>query len=488
MPSKQGQVVLKTLKSNALTIATLAGVLIGIIFGVSLRTREEDWSQREVMYVKFIGSLFLQMLKAIIIPLIIPSLIVAVGSLDLSLSGKIGGRAIAYYMGTTICAVILGIILVTSIQPGKGAEPETNRVVERNITTEDTLMDLVRNLFPPNIVQACTQQVTTQLVYKPEYEIDNKTLPKHDWAFKTSFQDNTNILGLVMFSLVFGVAIASVGEEGKPVLKFFEAFVSIMMKLTSWIINLAPIGVLFLVAGSVIEMKNPAQIFASLAWYFATVLIGLAIHSMVVLPVIYGVITRSLPFGFIKNMGNALATAFGTASSSATLPVTMDALEQKNNIDPRISRFVLPIGATINMDGTALYEAVAAIFIAQVRGVALDAGKVAAISITATCASIGAAGIPQAGLVTMVMVLQTVGLPSNDVALILAVDWLLDRFRTAINVLGDSLGAGIVYHMSKKELEKMDHEAVEDVVSNGNEVALTELKNGQTNSGYEEKL
>ena len=291
-----------------------------------------------------------------------------------------------------------------------------------------------------------------------------------------------------MFSLVFGVAIASVGEEGKPVLKFFEAFVSIMMKLTSWIINLAPIGVLFLVAGSVIEMKNPAQIFASLAWYFATVLIGLAIHSMVVLPVIYGVITRSSPFGFIKNMGNALATAFGTASSSATLPVTMDALEQKNNIDPRISRFVLPIGATINMDGTALYEAVAAIFIAQVRGVALDAGKVAAISITATCASIGAAGIPQAGLVTMVMVLQTVGLPSNDVALILAVDWLLDRFRTAINVLGDSLGAGIVYHMSKKELEKMDHEAVEDVVSNGNEVALTELKNGQTNSGYEEKL
>ena len=144
-----------------------------------------------------------------------------------------------------------------------------------------------------------------------------------------------------MFSLVFGVAIASVGEEGKPVLKFFEAFVSIMMKLTSWIINLAPIGVLFLVAGSVIEMKNPAQIFASLAWYFATVLIGLAIHSMVVLPVIYGVITRSLPFGFIKNMGNALATAFGTASSSATLPVTMDALEQKNNVDPRISRLNL---------------------------------------------------------------------------------------------------------------------------------------------------
>merc|ERR1739836_238279 len=192
----------------------------------------------------------------------------------------------------------------------------------------------------------------------------------------------------------------------------------------------------------------------SLAWYFATVLIGLAIHSMVVLPVIYGVITRSLPFGFIKNMGNALATAFGTASSSATLPVTMDALEQKNNIDPRISRFVLPIGATINMDGTALYEAVAAIFISQIRQMQMSIGQVVAVSITATAASIGAAGIPQAGLVTMVMVLDTVGLPAEDVTLILAVDWLLDRFRTAINVLGDSIGAGIVYELSKGDLEE----------------------------------
>merc|ERR1712008_494532 len=162
---------------------------------------------------------------------------------------------------------------------------------------------------------------------------------------------------------------------------------------------------------------------------------GLSIHGLLILPLIYGVMTRSLPFKFISNMANALATAFGTASSSATLPVTIDALENNNKIDPRITRFILPIGATINMDGTALYEAVAAIFIAQVRGITLDAGKVIAISITAT-----AAGIPQAGLVTMVMVLQTVGLPPTDVALILAVDWLLDRFTTGKNVLGDAIG------------------------------------------------
>lgn len=241
---------------------------------------------------------------------------------------------------------------------------------------------------------------------------------------------STNILGLVAFSLVFGVAIAATGAEGKPVLDFFTSFVAIMMKITGWIINLAPIGVLFLVAGSILDMKDVGKTFASLGWYFGTVLLGLGIHGIIVLPAIYGIFTRSWPFRYVINMGHALATAFGTASSAATLPVTIEALETKNKIDPRITRFILPIGATINMDGTALYEAVAAIFIAQVRGITLDAGQVVAISITATAASIGAAGIPQAGLVTMVMVLQTVGLPSTDVALIFAVDWLLDRYNS----------------------------------------------------------
>jgi len=481
--------VKKVLVSNALTLATLGGVLAGIVLGVCLRTREDPYTKREAMYVKFVGTLFFSMLKCIIIPLIIPSLIVAVGSLDLKISGKVGARGVLYYMSTTIIAVILGIILVTTIQPGKGAEPVKGNQVERNITTEDTLMDLVRNLFPPNIIQACTKQVTTDLMYLPKYTTNNETWDKRDWAFKTSMKDNTNILGLVVFSLVFGVAIAAVGEEGEAILKFFSSLVSVMMKVTGWVINLAPVGVLFLVAGSVIEMENPAKTFESLGWYFATVILGLSIHGLLILPLIFGIMTRNLPFKFISNMANALATAFGTASSSATLPVTIDALENKNKIDPRITRFILPIGATINMDGTALYEAVAAIFIAQVRGITLDAGKVIAISITATAASIGAAGIPQAGLVTMVMVLQTVGLPSTDVALILAVDWLLDRFRTAINVLGDALGAGIVYHLSKNELSTMDQQMEENIHENNGTVVMQEIsKNGQTNKAFDEKI
>jgi Na+/H+-dicarboxylate symporter len=200
--------------------------------------------------------------------------------------GKVGARGVAYYMSTTICAVILGIILVTTIQPGSGAEPvtDTSTAPKRNITTQDTLMDLVRNLFPPNIIQACTMQMKTELVYPGSDEI-----PKNDWPFKTTMASNTNILGLVVFSLAFGIAIASVGKEAEPILKFFASFVAIMMKITGWIINLAPVGVCFLVAGQILEMDDVAKTFASLGWYFATVVLGLTIHGCIILPLIYGI-------------------------------------------------------------------------------------------------------------------------------------------------------------------------------------------------------
>eukprot|EP00090_Calanus_glacialis_P030538 TRINITY_DN4930_c0_g1_i1.p1 TRINITY_DN4930_c0_g1~~TRINITY_DN4930_c0_g1_i1.p1 ORF type:complete len:494 (+),score=139.84 TRINITY_DN4930_c0_g1_i1:271-1752(+) len=459
--------VVRSLKENLLTIATLAGVIIGVILGVCLKNgSDEPWSKRDAMYVSYIGKLFLNMLKCVIIPLIIPSLIASIGSMDLSLSGKVGLRAVVYYMATTVLAVILGIILVTSIRPGAGGIAEEDlqeQTTKRNITTADTLMDLLRNCFPPNIIQAGLQQYKTELIYPGEEEsIDMDTgatidpADKSTWMFKSAWSNGTNILGLVIFSIVTGVAIAMCGEDGKPLLHFFESVSIVMMKVTTWIIHLAPIGVCFLVAGQLLEMKDIAGEFLKLGWYFFTVLLGLFIHGLIVLPTIYGLATRSLPFRFIANMGNPLATAFGTASSSATLPVTINALEEKNGVDPKIARFVLPIGATINMDGTALYEAVAALFIAQMNGINPNIGQVIAISITATAASIGAAGIPQAGLVTMVMVLDTVGLPSEAVSLILSIDWLLDRFRTAINVLGDSLGAGIVAHLSKGELEEME--------------------------------
>jgi len=451
----------KILKDNLLTLATLFGVIAGMSLGVGLKSVGDGiWTERQASYVGYPGKIFLNMLKCVIIPLVVPSLIASIGSLDLRVSGRIGGRAVAYYMTTTVIAVTLGICLVVGIQPGVGNTSGGGVKQTRNVTTQDTLMDLVTNCFPANLVQSTMYQYRTTLEYPGNEAVEDVStgaildpLEKATWKMGHTYGGSTNILGLVVFSVATGVAISLCGEEGKPLLAFFKSVSAVMMRLTSWIVHLAPIGVCFLIAGEIVHMKSILAELTKLSWYLVTIVIGLSIQGGVILPLVYSLVTRRLPFSFIGKMGPALATAFGTASSSATLPVTINSLEQGNKIDPRVARFVLPIGATINMDGTALYEAVAAVFIAQMVNMNPSIGQIIIISITATAASIGAAGIPHAGLVTLVMVLETVGLPSESVAIIMSVDWLVDRFRTAINVLGDAFGAAIVAHLSKEELE-----------------------------------
>jgi len=448
-------------KENFITMATLLGVIAGVSLGLSLKSVGDGvYTARQAYYIGYPGKLFLNMLKCLIIPLIVPSLIASIGSLDLRLSGKIGSRAVLYYMTTTFLAVSLGIILTVVIQPGAA---NTDTVIEEKENSQgtavDTLLDLFTNCFPPNLVQATMQQYKTTII-DPGHEVVEDTstgamiYPDNldTWKMGSTWNHSTNILGLVIFSVATGIAIALSGEEGKPLLAFFKSVSHVMMKITNWVVHLAPIGVAFLIAGEILHMKSVLAELTKLVWYLITVTLGITFHGFIVLPIIYSLVTKTLPFKFIGKMGPALATAFGTASSSATLPVTVNSLEQGCKVDSRISRFILPIGATINMDGTALYEAVAAVFIAQMVGMNPSLGQIIIISITATAASIGAAGIPHAGLVTLVMVLDTVGLPGEAVSIIMSVDWLVDRVRTAVNVLGDAIGAAIVAHLSKDEL------------------------------------
>ena len=370
----------------------------GVSLGLSLKSVGDGiYTARQSYYVGYPGKIFLNMLKCLIIPLIVPSLIASIGQLDLRVSGKIGGRAVLYYMMTTFLAVTLGIILCVSIRPGIA---NTDQVIEEGKeakgTAVDTLLDLISNCFPPNLLQATMQQYKTTVV-EPNNEVseDPSTgaliVPDdiNTWRMSSTWTQSTNILGLVIFSVATGIAIALSGEEGRPLLSFFKSVSHVMMRVTTWVVSLAPVGVAFLIAGEILHMKSVLAELTKLAWYLVTVILGISIHGFVLLPLIYSLLTRSLPFKFIGKMGPALATAFGTASSSATLPVTVNSLEQGNKIDPRISRFILPIGATINMDGTALYEAVAAIFIAQMVGMNPSLGQIIIISITATAASIG---------------------------------------------------------------------------------------------------
>jgi Na+/H+-dicarboxylate symporter len=456
-------------RSGGLALATLVGVLGGVCFGLVLHQLKEHWTEREVMYVSFIGNLFLRMLKAIVIPLIVPSLITAVGSLNVSVSGLVGRRAVVYFLLTTFLAVFLGLALAVVIHPGDPSAKEGfgSAYIERDTTTPDTFLDLVRQLVPPNLVQATMQHTRTSLI-KPSDDctpscIDEKSGDLRNasdpltWETKQEEEDGTNTLGLIVFAIILGIALAQLGEKGKPLLLFFSSLSDVMMVITTWIIYLAPVGVFFLVAGQVLGTSNLLKVLTSLGLFVGTAIAGSLIHGFVLLPLIYRLITKKSPFMFIVNMGNALTTAFGTASSSATLPVTMQMLENKNKVDPRISRFVLPIGATVNMDGTALWQAVAAIFISQLNGQQLNLGQYMAVSIAAVGASIGSAGIPGGSIVTLIMVLDTLGLPAGDVTIVLAVDWLLDRFQTVINVLGDSLGAGIVDQLCRDKLDENDN-------------------------------
>merc|ERR1711976_961563 len=333
------------------------------------------------------------MLKALTAPIIVPSIIVAVGSIKTS--STIGIRALGYYIMTTVLAVIVGINLVTLIKPGSGltyiAQESLEKRVEKNITSEDILLDFVRNMFPSNFIQAFTQQVSTKLIY-------NETVEKNDWDFKVEVRDNTNTLGLIMFSFTFGLALSSIGRQGQPLLDLFASFNTAVDKIISWIMNLAPIAITFSLTASIISMDDPKETFTLLAWYIATVLFGILVHALT-LSLIYGIFTRSLPFTFIKNMGPALATAFATRSSAAAMPLTLNCLETQNKLDSKITRFIFPIGALINMDGCAVYASVTAIFLAQVNSMTINASQAAAMSITATFASIGAAFGPGAGMV-----------------------------------------------------------------------------------------
>nr|XP_012420689.1 PREDICTED: excitatory amino acid transporter 4 isoform X2 [Odobenus rosmarus divergens] len=472
--------VLRFLRRNAFILLTVSAVVIGVSLAFALRPYQLTY--RQIKYFSFPGELLMRMLQMLVLPLIVSSLVTGMASLDNKATGRMGMRAAVYYMVTTVIAVFIGILMVTIIHPGKGSKEGLHREGRiETIPTADAFMDLVRNMFPPNLVEACFKQFKTQYSTRlpgtsmpPPSSMDNGTslLENVTWALGTlqevlSFEETVpvpgsangiNALGLVVFSVAFGLVIGGMKHKGRVLRDFFDSLNEAIMRMVGIIIWYAPVGILFLIAGKILEMEDMAVLGGQLGMYTLTVIVGLFLHAGGVLPLIYFLITHRNPFPFIGGMLQALITAMGTSSSSATLPITFRCLEEGLGVDRRITRFVLPVGATVNMDGTALYEALAAIFIAQVNNYELNLGQITTISITATAASIGAAGIPQAGLVTMVIVLTSVGLPTEDITLIIAVDWFLDRLRTMTNVLGDSIGAAVIEHLSQRELELQEAE------------------------------
>ncbi|XP_017334046.1 excitatory amino acid transporter 5 [Ictalurus punctatus] len=460
-------------KRNGLLTLSVLGVFTGCILGYTLRGCE--LSTQAKIYFSFPGELLMRMLKMLILPLITSSLMSGLSSMESKACCHMGLLTVTYYLWTTFTAVVVGIVLVVIIKPGFATDMERTRLGGGPVmTSADALLDLIRNMIPSNLIEATFQQYKTNLIPVLQTPDSNK---QHNFVYLMPDEDHPkgytvlldltprpdihykiypgsshqmNVLGIVIFSATMGLLLGKMGERGAPLVNVCKCINECVMQIINAAVWYFPFGIVFLVAAKIVDMSDPSTLGKKLGWYAVTVMTGLFIHGFILLPLFYFLLTRKNPFKFIRGLLQAMVIALATSSSSATLPITMKCLLENCHVERQIARFVLPVGATINMDGTALYEAVAAIFIAQVNEYELDFGQMVTISITATAASIGAAGIPQAGLVTMVIVLTSVGLPPDDVTLIVAIDWILDRFRTMINVLGDSLAAGIIGHLCQK--------------------------------------
>jgi len=377
----------------------------------------------------FLGGLFLQVLKLLVIPLVVTSMICGITALgDVRKLGNIGIMTVGYYLSTAGVAVFTGIVLVLVIKPGINAD-DTFAFVSENVLAKEnaTVLDTVLNVFRGQ-----------------EGEPGSGMFPENIFEAAAS----TNVLGLLTFAIIFGAVLTTLGEQGRPVIEFFRSANEAVMKMVHLVMYTAPVGIFALVAFNIAK-NGGAEAFGvelrRLSWYTLTVIVGLSIHS-IFLATLLKLFTGRNPLTYTLGILRALLTSLSTASSSATLPITMECVEQNNGVSNRAASFVLPLGATVNMDGTALYEAVAVIFIAQRAGIPLPLGILVVIFLTATLAAIGAAGIPEAGLVTMVIVLTAAGLPTSGIGTILAIDWFLDRLRTTVNVYGDAIGSGIIDH------------------------------------------
>lgn len=365
-----------------------------------------------------VGQLFLRMLKMVSVPLIITSLLS--GVLGLASAGrlrKLFTMTLSYYIATSVLAIVTGIFLVNAINPGGS----TKERMEAKVQGKEELPP------PPDLGDTLYQQVERLIPENPLYAVVE-----------------SEFLSIIAFSIAFGVFTILIGGHTLQLFRdFFGAAFEVMMKMTMAIIFLAPYGVFGLMLYA--TATQGGAVFQTLAWYLATVALALAVHAMITLPLILQFVAKRNPFEYIKALSPALLTAFSSASSNATLPLTMNCVEKRANIDNRVGSFVLPLGATVNMDGTALFEVIAVLFIAQLTpGVNLTLAEQFLIAFTALLASIGAAGIPSAGLVMMIIVLQAVNLPTDRVGLILAVDRILDMCRTSVNVWSDACGCAVV--------------------------------------------
>ena len=407
----------KTKKKIGLSTQIFIALLIGALFGVVIHYWIPSSYIKDTVIVEgvlyVVGQGFIRLMQMLVVPLVFCSLIcgsMAIG--DTKTLGKVGVKTIGFYLVTTALAVCVALGSALLINPGRGLDMDAVQKGTVSSTTEATsLVDTLLNIIPKNPVQSMA---------------------------------NGDMLPIIVFALFVGIMLAKLGTRGSVVANFFSQFNDVMMEMTMAIMKIAPIGVFCLIARTFATVGFSA--FAPMLKYMGNVTLALAIQCLVVYQILLFVFTRLNPFKFIKKFLLVMGFAFSTATSNATIPMSIDTLSKKMGVSKQISSFTIPLGATINMDGTSIMQGVAVVFIAQAYGIPLTMGNLATVVVTATLASIGTAGVPSVGLVTLAMVLNSVGLPTEGIALIMGIDRILDMIRTAVNITGDAVCTTIVCH------------------------------------------
>jgi len=402
----------------------IIGLTLGLIFGVI--SASQGWGDFTNNWIAPFGKIFINLLKLIAVPLVLSSLITGVASLsDLKKLSRIGGKTITIYIVTTAIAVTIGLVAVNIIQPGE--------------TVPEDMKTKLQNTYQSAASgkMEAAEQVKDRTILQPVVDM----VPSN---FFSSASNNRNMLQVVFVAIIVGIALIQIPKEkARPVLEFMEGINDLVIKLVDNIMLMAPIGVFALIADTITSVagnniNNVLELLSALGFYMLAVIIGLFLHMVVTYSTILKIFSKMSLKKFYQGIAPAQLLAFSTSSSGATLPVTMERCEDELGVSEEVSSFVLPLGATINMDGTALYQAVAAVFIAQTLGMDLTLGAQLTIVLTAVLASIGTAAVPGAGIIMLVIILEAIGIPSAGIALILGVDRILDMMRTVTNVTGDA--------------------------------------------------
>ncbi|MAW21479.1 MAG: dicarboxylate/amino acid:cation symporter [Flavobacteriales bacterium] len=412
------------MKKLALHWRIIIGMVLGIAFG--FLASKMGWISFTNDWIKPWGIIFVNLLKLIAVPLVFASLVKGVASLsDISKLSRIGGKTIAVYLTSTVIAVTIGLLLVNTVRPGSNFDKESVEVTESTQSGANKKIVDAANVNEDGPMQFAVDIVPTNIFL--------------------SASSNRNMLQVIFFAILFGIAMVMLPNEKTNYVKgFFDGINDIILQIVDLIMLAAPYGVFALLAGLVVDFGASASLFIALGKYSLTVSLGLLLMILVVYPLILRLFTKVKYLDFFKGISPAQMLAFSTSSSAATLPVTMERCEDHLGVSEEVSSFVLPLGATINMDGTSLYQAIAAVFIAQAFGIELDLSQQLTIVLTATLASIGAAAVPGAGMVMLVIVLGAIDVPTEGLALIFGVDRILDMMRTVVNVTGDATVATVV--------------------------------------------